>query len=350
MNGAGPAAAPASREELAERLLDALRRRLPGAHGVRNLVRLSGGASQETFSFEAETDRGPLPLVLRRSPGGAPRRGGMGSTLSLEDEARVVARAAAAGVPVPGILFVLEPADGLGSGFVMRFLEGESLPRRILRDAAFARLREGLAAECGRILARIHAVDPQGIAGLESVPPELAVERCRKLLRAFDVPRPVIELALVWLEDHLPPPVPQTLVHGDFRNGNLLVGPEGVRAVLDWELAHVGDPAEDLGWLCANVWRFGERDRRVGGFGDLPDLLAAYEEAGGRPIPPERVLWFEVLAGVKWTLGCSTMAAAFANGVDRNVERAAVGRRASENEVDLLHLIDPERGVPAGGA
>ncbi len=344
----GTAVSPASGGELGSRLLDALRRRLPRTYGVRNVARLSGGASQETFAFEAETDRGPLPLVLRRSPGGAPRQGGMGSTLSLEDEARVMARAAAAGVPVPHILFVLEPADGLGSGFVMRFLEGESLPRRILREEAFSRLRAGLGAECGRILARIHATDVRGIAGLESVPPELAVERCRKLLRAFGVPRPVLELALVWLEDHLPPPEPQTLVHGDFRNGNLLVGPEGVRAVLDWELAHVGDPAEDVGWLCANVWRFGEREHRVGGFGDLPDLLAAYEDAGGRPIPAERVHWFEVLAGVKWALGCSTMAAAFAAGADRNVERAAVGRRASENEIDLLHLLDPDpnRGKP----
>ena len=71
-------------------------------------------------------------------------------------------------------------------------------------------------------------------------------------------------------------------MHGDFRHGNLIIGPDGVRAVLDWELAHTGDPMEDLGWICVNSWRFGEIDKPVGGFGTREELFAGYEAAGRR--------------------------------------------------------------------
>ena len=77
-------------------------------------------------------------------------------------------------------------------------------------------------------------------------------------------------------------------MHGDFRHGNLIIGPDGVRAVLDWELAHLGDPMEDLGWICVNSWRFGEIDKPVGGFGTREELFAGYE-AAGRRVDPERV-------------------------------------------------------------
>ena len=73
--------------------------------------------------------------------------------------------------------------------------------------------------------------------------------------------------------------------------GNLLVGTGGLRAVLDWELAHAGDPAEDLGWLCARAWRFGGAGH-VGGFGDVPALLAAYAESGGEHISLDRLRWW----------------------------------------------------------
>ena len=105
--------------------------------------------------------------------------------------------------------------------------------------------------------------------------------------RSFNWPRPVFELALRWLADHDPGPSKEvTLVHGDFRHGNLIIGPDGVRAVLDWELAHLGDPMEDLGWICVNSWRFGEIDKPVGGFGSREELFAGYEE-GGRKVDPD---------------------------------------------------------------
>jgi aminoglycoside phosphotransferase (APT) family kinase protein len=117
------------------------------------------------------------------------------------------------------------------------------------------------------------------------------------------------------------------------------VGPDGVRGVLDWELAHLGDPMEDLGWICVNSWRFGEIDRPVGGFGTREELFAGYAEAGGGAVDPERVRFFEVLGTLKWGIMCMTMYSIFRAGADRSVERAAIGRRSSETEIDLLALI-----------
>ena len=161
--------------------------------------------------------------------------------------------------------------------------------------------------------------------------------------RSFDWPRPVFELALRWLRDHDPGPSSEvTLVHGDFRHGNLIIGPDGVRAVLDWELAHFGDPMEDLGWICVNSWRFGEIDKPVGGFGSREDLFAGYEEAG-RKVDPDRVMFWEVMGTLRWGIMCCGMMQRFRSGPDHSMERAMIGRRSSETEIDLLRLAGAER-------
>ncbi len=160
--------------------------------------------------------------------------------------------------------------------------------------------------------------------------------------RGFDWPRPVFELALRWLAEHDPGPSREiTLVHGDFRHGNLIIGPDGVRAVLDWELAHLGDPMEDLGWICVNSWRFGEIDKPVGGFGSREDLFAGYEEAG-RKVDPDRVMFWEVMGTLRWGVMCCGMMQRFRTGPDHSMERAMIGRRSSETEIDLLALAGSE--------
>ena len=124
----------------------------------------------------------------------------------------------------------------------------------------------------------------------------------------------MFELALRWLRERDPGPSKEvTLVHGDFRHGNLIIGPDGVRAVLDWELAHFGDPMEDLGWICVNSWRFGEIDKPVGGFGTREDLFAGYEEAG-RKVDPDRVMFWEVMGTLRWGIMCCGMMQRFRNG------------------------------------
>jgi aminoglycoside phosphotransferase (APT) family kinase protein len=307
------------------------------ATGVRALTRLAGGASQETWSFQIEGAE--RALILRRAPPGYRARA---ESPGLAVEARLMELAGRHGVPSPRVVHVLRPEDGLGDGFVMEHVAGETIARRILRDPAFAAVRPKLAFELGAILARIHAIEVTELKALCTVSAQATIAQMRASYAVDGAPRPVFELAFRWLETRLPSsPEAVSLVHGDFRNGNLIIGPEGVGAVLDWELAHVGDPMEDLGWLCVNSWRFGAIDKPVGGFGPVSDLIAGYEGAGGRTVDPARVAFWETLGTLRWGVICLGMLARFESGEDRSVERAMIGRRASETEIDLLRIIAP---------
>ena len=325
---------------LAAGLEAVVKERIPGASGVAELRRLSGGASQETWSFDVQRDGGTLPLVLRRRARG-PAQQALGAAIELEVEAQLLALAAEAGVPVPAVRCVLEPGDDLGSGFVMQRLEGETIPQRIFRDEALAPVRPRLAGQCGTILAGIHGIAREVLPTLPVAPAQTQLEQYREIYDRFDDPHPVFELAFRWIETKLPTAVEPRLVHGDFRNGNLMIDASGVRGVLDWELAHLGDPMEDLGWICVNSWRFGRIDSPVGGFGSREELARGYEAAGGAAVDLERVHFWEVVGALKWGVICSMMLFGFRHGPDRSVERAAIGRRASESEIDLLELIAP---------
>ena len=324
-----------------EALTEVVRRRIGDATEVTELRRLSGGANQETWSFDAKIAGASLPLILRRTPGGARNLAAGASGLTLEMEATLIDLAGRSGVPVPGIRGVLEPNDELGSGFLMDRIPGETIARKILRDEEFAPVRPRLAHQCGSILAAIHGV-ATGDLKLAVSPAREQLDQYRSLYDAYDHPHPVFEIAFCWLADRIPSEVVHRLVHGDFRNGNLVIGTDGVRAILDWELAHIGDPMEDLGWICVNSWRFGEIDSPVGGFGCREEMFAGYQSAGGGAVDPERVKWWETFGSLKWGIMCMTMYQIFRGGLDRSVERAAIGRRSSETEIDLLHLIAPE--------
>ncbi len=322
------------------KLRSALRRSFGEVGAIENLRALSGGAVQETWAFEALTPAGRQRLILRRARGRI--RAERAHGIDLATEAAVVGLAERGGVPVPHVHCVLAPADGLGDGFVMDLIDGETIPRRILRDEAFATARAGLAAQCGAVLARIHALDHRLVAGMEALQPRDTVARIRADYDALDAPGPVFELAFRWLDEHMPPDLDRlSLVHGDFRNGNLLVGPEGLRAVLDWEGAHVGDPHEDLGYIAVNSWRFGAVDKPVGGFGSREDLYEAYEKVSGRSVLPARARFWEIAFTMNWGIQCAQMAEQFLDGTDSSVERGAIGRRRSETELDLLFMLDP---------
>ena len=319
--------------------------RLAGAVGrvlgpgivVDGLQRVSGGASRETWLFEAREPGGERRgLVLRRDPGSH------GGATDRATEYALLVATSAAGVAVPRPVVLLEEADGLGHGFVMERIDGETIPRRILRDAEYEAARPLLAGQCGTIAAAIHATDVATLPKLPVLDAAAQLEQYRSLLDEIGEPHPALELGLRWLGERLPtPPLRPRLVHGDFRNGNLVVGPDGVRAVLDWELAHLGDPIEDLGWLCVRSWRFGVDDLVVGGFGRLDALLDAYRAAGGDPPDPDVVHFWMTFGTLKW--GAITVLQAFAHlqGAVRSVELATLGRRVVEMEWDLLDAIDP---------
>ena len=302
---------------------------------VEGVRRLSGGASRESWSFDAVTGDGERrALVLRRDPGGHAGQSERGVEYALLEAA------GGGGVAVPAVCFLLDSEDELGSGFVMERVEGETIPRRILRDEEYARARERMARQCGELAARIHALDP---ATLPPLPVQTAadqVDQYRDLIDGLGEPHPAFELGLRWLDEHAPHERSgTTLVHGDFRNGNFVVDPDGIRAVLDWELAHLGDPVEDLGWLCVMSWRFGVVDRPVGGFGTVDDLLAGYRNAGGGTVDLDELRYWEALGTLKWGVICQLQASTHLTGVVRSVELAALGRRVAETEWDLLELI-----------
>ena len=302
---------------------------------VEALARVAGGSSRETWSFTAcramgrGKATGPARYILRRDPPGAPASG-------VRLEAGLLAAAAKAGVPVPGLVAAGSADDGLGAAFVVvEFVEGETIPRRILRDEALAGARAVLAAQCGEILAAIHDIPPAEVPGLAGGD---QLEALRGLLDHLGQPHPAFELGLRKLASTRPPRTDETVVHGDFRNGNLIVGAEGVQAVLDWELAHLGDPMEDLGWLCVRAWRFGS-PLPVGGFGGVDDLVAAYERASGRHVDPDVLHWWELLGTLRWGVICIVQAMTHTTGVVRSVELAAIGRRVCEVEWDLLEAM-----------
>src|SRR6202012_4740437 len=316
------------------------------ATGVTGAAKLSGGASQETWSFDIVHRNGYVGAILRRSPegyGAAPTR-----AAGLDAEARLMQLAYDAGLPSPRVMHVLKPADDLGTGFIMARVEGETIARKILRDEQFAQARPLLARQLGKVAAGIHSLPRDQLPDLREMSSTSEIAQIGQEYRSFGWPRPVFELALRWLAAHDPGlPDEVTLVHGDFRHGNLIIGTEGVRAVLDWELAHLGDPIEDLGWICVNSWRFGEIDKPVGGFGTREELFAGYAE-GGRAADPDRVKFWEVMGTLRWGVMCCGMMQRFRAGPDHSMERAMIGRRASETEIDLLRLLAPRGGGDAG--
>ena len=310
----------------------------PGATGVAGAVRLSGGASQETWSFDIVHPAGNIGAILRRAP---PDYIALERSAGLNVEAALMQRAYEAGVPSPQVLHVLQPQDELGTGFIMRRVDGETIPRKILRDGQFADARPKLARQLGQVLAGIHGLALPQLPELRGMTAAKEMTELERDYRSFDWPRPVFELALRWLRDRDPGPSQEvTLVHGDFRHGNLIIGPDGVRAVLDWELAHLGDPMEDLGWICVNSWRFGQIDKPVGGFGTREELFAGYE-AAGRRVDPHRVMFWEVMGTLRWGVMCCGMMLRFRRSPEHSLERAMIGRRSSETEIDLLRLLAP---------
>src|SRR5262245_64393894 len=279
---------------------------------------------------------------MRRAPAAtAPRHGGYPG---LATEAMLIRAARAAGVPEPEILAVLMPEDGFGDGFIMEWLEGETLGTRIVRDPSLAAIRPKLAEQCGEILARIHAIDlnASGLAArLTRFSPEQCVRETWQHYQELDTPQPMIDVSARWLLEHLPAAFEPTLVHNDFRNGNIMVSANGVVAVLDWEIAHIGDPMRDLGWICTNSWRFGRSDLPVGGFGTYADLFRGYERVSGKPVDPGHVKFWEIFGSFWWACSSLSMAQHYRTGPDRTVERPAIGRRSSECQVDCVNLLIP---------
>ena len=297
---------------------------------VENITRLSGGANMESSAF----DHAGAGYVLRCAPSAEFMAG---RVYGHDVEAAVVRAAFAAGVKAPEVVAELMAEDQIGTGYIMRRVDAEVSPAKIL-SAPPPSLLNDLARE----MMRIHAIPLDCIPALPQPEPDELLAEMKARFAIYGGDRPVFALAFRWLEDHLPTPVEPVLLHGDFRMGNIMVDANGLAAVLDWELAHLGDRHQDLAYGCINSWRFGHIDRPAFGMGQLDDLWAAYERESGVAVEPARFRWWLVYSTLWWGLCCLQMAEFWRNGADSSFERAVIGRRASETEVDLLMLLEDD--------
>jgi aminoglycoside phosphotransferase (APT) family kinase protein len=307
---------------------------------ITSLEQLSAGASAETWIIAAEVSGKATRLVLRREP----EHRFIRDSVSKSREVQVQRAALAAGVPVPGILHEFSQEDDLGVGYLMECIEGEALPQKILREARFSQARTQLVSQFGRVLASIHQVPAERVAGLPCMGAREKVDRLRSIYRELDSPSLPFDFAFHWLDKNIAtiPGFKPVLVHGDFRLGNVIVDEQGIRCILDWELCHLGDPMEDLAYLCVNAWRFGRIDRPVAGLGQKEELYQVYTDSGGVALAPHALDVWEVIGNLHWGLICLQQACKTPGLAGRSLEQVAIGRRVSEVEFDLLQLIsDP---------
>jgi aminoglycoside phosphotransferase (APT) family kinase protein len=308
---------------------------------------LSGGAIQENWALDVSFDSGTLAgerkLVLRTD---APS--GVAVSLGRAEEFALLRAAEAAGVTVPTPHFLCRDPVVLGKDFiVMDRLEGVALGPKVVKDESLGGDREALVERLGRELARIHSILPprDDLAFLKSAenPGREAVAAFRGHLDALDEPHPALEWGLTWCAGHTPAAREITLVHQDFRTGNLMLDENGLTGVLDWEFAAWSDPMADLGWFCAKCWRFGRPDLEAGGLGSRESFYRGYREESGREIDADAVAFWEVMAHIRWAVIALQQGARHYSGEETSLELALTGRIAPELELELLRMTPPER-------
>ncbi len=320
---------------------------------ITGFAKLDGGAIQENWGLDAEFAGGALAgyqrLVLRTdAPTGIP------SSLSRLDEFAVLRAAHAAGVAVPEPLFACVDVAIIGKVFfVMRRLDGTAQGRFITQHPALQAELPALAERLGRELGRLQTIRPPraDLAVLPTVGPIQHISSFRAYLDTHPRPRPVLEWGVRWLETHLPEPKAPVLCHGDFRTGNYMLdfGPGGARlaGILDWEFASWGDPDADIGWFCCKGWRFARLDREAGGISAREHFYRGYERESGRRLDPERVRFWEILANIRWAVIALQQSDRYLIGGERSLGTAITGRRATECELEILILLDPEGATAA---
>tara|TARA_B100001113_G_scaffold263534_1_gene218448 strand:+ start:833 stop:1825 length:993 start_codon:yes stop_codon:yes gene_type:complete len=305
-----------------------------GATKVSNLIRLSGGANRETWSFNASTEEKQHSLIMQIDREGMDRLNG-----TCERESRILQIAKLNGVPVPTVVTSGFSEDSGSRSFsITEKMQGETIARKILRDTQWKKARENLIHDMAKALAAIHKIDRSQFEGIklgDIRDPLLSLE---SIYEALDDPHPTFDFAFRWLRANQPEFSESTFVHGDFRLGNLLIDTSGLNAVLDWEIAQFGDPIQDLGWMCVRAWRFGS-DEQVAGVGTYDELIENYSQESGRDVTKASLFWWEIFGTLRWGVICLQMGGDFRKGRTNSLEIAAIGRRVAENEYDLLQAI-----------
>lgn len=309
---------------------------------IKGLHRMPGGASKETWSFELYSNPSSpaVPMVLRIN-----RHSPLPVSIDLGQEFSLMKAVHAAGIEVPKPYWYSE--DLFDNPFyVIERIEGETIVRRLHREPRYAEARDIMPAQLGRILAKIHRIPEEGLGFLprRGRGGSLALGEIsfyeELFLRHSPDPHPALELAARWLRENGAQTEKESLVHGDYRLGNVIFGEKGVKSVLDWELSHIGDPMEDVGYITVQAWRFGNDAKPVGGIGTRDAFYRAYRQEGGFPLDPERIFFWEVFGNFKWAIITILQTVPFLKQSSTSVELASLGRKTAEIELQLLTLIE----------
>lgn len=307
-------------------------------------IPLAGGASRESWSLEVELDGAPHRFVLRRDQPTQMYDG----ALTRDQEFRLMRAAYESGIRLAKVRWSCADPQVLGSDFfIMEFVEGISIGRRVIQLPELESARKILPDQIAEQLAKIHALDVQShqFDFLQApkqgrTPAQESIASTYEILDTIGIHNPVWEWTLRWAQRHQPGCDQLTFVHGDVRLGNLLVTESGLNAVIDWEFGHLGDPLEELGYPCMRDWRFGNGHLRFSGLSDREPFLQAYERYSGRKVDRDAVTWWEIMGNIRWGVICMSQANRHLSGADPSVELASLGRRSAEMQLEALRLIE----------
>ncbi|MFL2752445.1 MAG: phosphotransferase family protein [Gammaproteobacteria bacterium] len=299
---------------------------------IKNLVPLTGGASADINRIIFEDNK---EFIVRRSV--VKDKAVMAIPKNMEAKIQKIVKEY--GAPVPEIIMEFSEGAEIGEGYVMQSVGGETIPRKILRDDSYKNIRNKLPYEIGKSLAQIHKTKLEKLQDLEKITFSESLEKLFIIYESFDQPQPVFDLAFKWLENQKILDYEEVLVHGDYRFGNFIISEKKLESIIDWELAHIGNPMEDLGWLCVRSWRFGNVNKRAAGLGDVDDLIAGYESNSKIKIDKSQLDMWQLYGSLKWGIICMVQTFAHLSGAVKSLEKAAIGRRVSETEFDLMNMI-----------
>ena len=299
---------------------------------IKNLVPLTGGASADINRIIFEDNK---EFIVRRSV--VKDKAVMAIPKNMEAKIQKIVKEY--GAPVPEIIMEFSEGAEIGEGYVMQSVGGETIPRKILRDDSYKNIRNKLPYEIGKSLAQIHKTKLEKLQDLEKITFSESLEKLFMIYESFDQPQPVFDLAFKWLENQKILDYEEVLVHGDYRFGNFIISEKKLESIIDWELAHIGNPMEDLGWLCVRSWRFGNVNKRAAGLGDVDELIAGYEANSEIKIDKSQLDMWQLYGSLKWGIICMVQTFAHLSGAVKSLEKAAIGRRVSETEFDLMNMI-----------
>jgi aminoglycoside phosphotransferase (APT) family kinase protein len=279
---------------------------------IEDLKRTSVGYSRENWVFRASWRDGGGAFIARRDPVGSvletDRRIEGGVLQALEDTA----------VPAPRVRWLDAQGARLGRPSIVMDLAQGTCDYMVLNGSRPLETRLAIARQLCDRLADIHRLDwrAQGLGAVLTDPGPAAaiaaVDLWEGELRRVQLgPEPELEMVIAWLRANAPESQCTTLVHGDFKPGNVLMQGDEVTLVLDWETAHLGDPLEDIGWV-ANPLR--AREQQIAGVWEPERLIAHWREHTGFTADPAAVRWWNVLANLKQAMTVLTGAHAFSDG------------------------------------